>query len=348
MSAYLERMTTATRMLAEIGSAQDAWDVARLAEAARTLAKMQSLGVEASNHATAIKAKAMLRLADLVDEDPDYRPGRPTNPSRREGFPTPRVVHDARQLRAGLTDDDIERAAENANKAGREVGVKRLLRVARENVAEQRRREPVTAVTTVTDVTIHHGDFREALTGLYPESVDAIITDPPYTHAMFAYGDGLDALGAMAAKVLKPNGVLAVMFGTGTIPEATGVLNRHLSFRWCVAWLTPGPRARMHHVKVGTGWKPIYLYERPDSQTERWLLDDVVTSAGDDKDHHRWGQDLAGFSQLVERLTVPGALVVDPFLGGGTTAVACKNLGRRFIGCDVDAAAVQIARERVA
>jgi DNA methylase len=42
----------------------------------------------------------------------------------------------------------------------------------------------------------------------------------------------------------------------------------------------------------------------------------------------------------------PGDLVVDPFLGSGTTA-ACKQLGRRFTGCDIDPAAVATARERV-
>lgn len=50
---------------------------------------------------------------------------------------------------------------------------------------------------------------------------------------------------------------------------------------------------------------------------------------------------------LVERLTKPSALVVDPFLGGGTTAVVCRDLGRRFIGCDIDAAHVATSRERV-
>jgi len=40
-------------------------------------------------------------------------------------------------------------------------------------------------------------------------------------------------------------------------------------------------------------------------------------------------------------------LVVDPFLGSGTTALACLQLGRRFIGCDIDAGAVAIARRRV-
>ena len=40
-------------------------------------------------------------------------------------------------------------------------------------------------------------------------------------------------------------------------------------------------------------------------------------------------------------------LVVDPILSSGTTAVACHKLNRRFVGCDVDRRAVDIAMARL-
>lgn len=46
--------------------------------------------------------------------------------------------------------------------------------------------------------------------------------------------------------------------------------------------------------------------------------------------------------------TRPGDLVFDPFVGGGTTAVVAKKLGRRFLGCDINPKYIRIAKERLA
>ena len=54
---------------------------------------------------------------------------------------------------------------------------------------------------------------------------------------------------------------------------------------------------------------------------------------------------------LVERIVLAssevGDLVVDPFVGSGTTAAVCKRLGRDFVGFEVDSKWVKVARERV-
>lgn len=56
--------------------------------------------------------------------------------------------------------------------------------------------------------------------------------------------------------------------------------------------------------------------------------------------------------ELVERMILascpPGGLVLDPFLGSGTTAAACARLGRRFAGFEINADYCRVARERVA
>jgi DNA modification methylase len=51
---------------------------------------------------------------------------------------------------------------------------------------------------------------------------------------------------------------------------------------------------------------------------------------------------------LIENTTEPGGLVLDPFLGSGTTAVAAIQTGRRFIGYEIDEGYCEIARKRIA
>jgi DNA modification methylase len=53
-------------------------------------------------------------------------------------------------------------------------------------------------------------------------------------------------------------------------------------------------------------------------------------------------------ADIVRRFTKPGDLIADPFLGGGTTGIVALSLGRRFVGCDIDPAAIDATRSRLA
>lgn len=49
----------------------------------------------------------------------------------------------------------------------------------------------------------------------------------------------------------------------------------------------------------------------------------------------------------IELITQPGDTVFDPFMGSGTTGVACMQLGRNFIGCEIDPTYYAIASRRI-
>lgn len=172
--------------------------------------------------------------------------------------------------------------------------------------------------------------------------LDAIITDPPYLEEFIpVYGE----LAKYAATALKPNGVLAVMCGQMYLPQILALMTKYMDYRWTMAYLTPGGQpASIFPRKINAFWKPVLLFGGTD------MISDVINNAANDrdKDFHKWGQNIAGFATLVDRLTKPGALVCDPFLGAGTTAIVCKQLARRFVGCDIDATAVETTQLRLA
>jgi len=138
-----------------------------------------------------------------------------------------------------------------------------------------------------------------------------------------------------------------VMCGQSYMPQIVEGMRKHISYRWTIAYLTTGGQAvQVWGRKVNTFWKPVLIFgEQPPKG--RWL-GDVLRSDMSEKLLDEWQQSVPGFMQLVERLTVPRALVCDPFLGVGTTAVACVKLHRRVVGCDVDPAQVETARNRCA
>ena len=52
--------------------------------------------------------------------------------------------------------------------------------------------------------------------------------------------------------------------------------------------------------------------------------------------------------ELIDLFTNPGETILDPFMGSGTTGVACANLGRKFIGIEIEEKHFDIACHRIA
>ena len=50
---------------------------------------------------------------------------------------------------------------------------------------------------------------------------------------------------------------------------------------------------------------------------------------------------------MVKRVSVPNETIIDPFMGSGTTGVACVNLGRKFIGIELEPKYFDIACKRI-
>jgi ParB-like chromosome segregation protein Spo0J len=230
------------------------------------------------------------------------------------------------------------------------IALDRAERIIRNREAEQRRVEQAKAEAAaagmVSTVDIRHGDFRDVLADL--TGVDAIITDPAYGRE---YLPLLADLAKWADQVLAPDGVLAVLMGQTYLPEVYRLLDGGRPYRWTCCYLMTGhqgnfPRASYtsHARKVHSNWKPLIVY----GGGPRFA--DVIRAEGidaDTKNNHRWGQDFGAFHTIVERLTVRGQTVVDPFMGSGTTLLAAHALGPNAVGCDVDEQHVATARARL-
>ena len=210
----------------------------------------------------------------------------------------------------------------------------------------RRKAEEITLNPTIdnTMYTLIISEFQKAK--IEDASIDAIITDPPYPREFIPlFGD----LSQFAARVLKPGGSLVVMSGQSYLPEVIRLLAEHMTYRWCCAYLTPGGQAvQLWDRTVNTFWKPLFWFTNGDPGEERWIGDVCRSAVNDnDKRFHGWGQSESGMGDVVERFTKPEELILDPFLGGGTTAITALRMGRRFIGIDVDGSHVKTSQERI-
>jgi len=90
-------------------------------------------------------------------------------------------------------------------------------------------------------------------------------------------------------------------------------------------------------------WEPHPLGAKPRDVIEV----PVICNGMSEKTPHATQKPEALIEKLVLASSAPGQLVVDPFVGSGTTAVVAAKLGRRWIAGDADASYVGLARERV-
>lgn len=190
---------------------------------------------------------------------------------------------------------------------------------------------------------LFQGDITSGLKEIESESVDFVITDPPYPREYIPlYGD----LSRLAERVLKPNGSLIVMCGQSYLPDVINQLSKSMTYHWCMAYMTPGETPRLWQKKTNTFWKPLLWFVKGEYSGE-WIGTDVMKSPENDKRFHEWGQSLGGMREIIERFTNPRDVILDPFLGGGTTGAAAVSMSRKFIGVDIEQKNVDISMERI-
>lgn len=98
-----------------------------------------------------------------------------------------------------------------------------------------------------------------------------------------------------------------------------------------------------------TCWQPILYYgSDPYLATGKGSKPDSFSATdGAEKFDHPCPKPIGQMRRLVARATLPGETILDPFMGSGTTGVACVKLGRKFIGIEIDESYFDIACERI-
>lgn len=191
------------------------------------------------------------------------------------------------------------------------------------------------------------GDFKEIQQFIPDECIDLVFTDPPYAKEYF---HTYEYLAEYCPRMMKHGASLVTIVPHYSIPSVINVFDGKLKYRWMLCLNQfDGSHARMA-MGIEVTWKPMLWYVKGSYPLGLGFLTDgikIIGSDGQNKKLHKWEQDLSWCEYYIRKLTLVGDTVLDPYIGSGTVAVACKKLGRNFIGIDIDANSVIVANDRI-
>lgn len=178
---------------------------------------------------------------------------------------------------------------------------------------------------------------------------DCVVTDPVWPNNSEPEFSGMDAsalLSGALSRITCPR--LAVHLGRDTDPRfLTAVPERWEFFAAC--WLDC---AQPHYKgRMLAGIDIAYLFgEPPSSYPGRHIIPGMCRDSSSDgkQADHPCPRKLSHVRWLIQKWTDPGDVVLDPFMGSGTTLRAAKDLGRKAIGIEIEERYCEIAAKRLA
>ena len=205
---------------------------------------------------------------------------------------------------------------------------------------------------------VHCVDCLEFLPLIPDKSIDLVLTDPPYGTGKLVSGTMSKArLHKMRYDCFEDSEEYVIKVCVPAIKECIRIAHRVI--------FTPGSRCMMHYPKPdGFGcffsnsangmqlWgsmdsQPIFYYGRPFDIGKRIHRCSYVMNEQPSCKEHPCSKPINVWKKIIETRTKEGDVVLDPFLGSGTTAVGCKQLKRNFIGIEISKKYCQIANERL-
>ena len=219
---------------------------------------------------------------------------------------------------------------------------------------------PMTQIYTAEKLTLHNVDCLSLLTSLPDNSVDLIATDPPYfkvkkdawdnqwaTQAEFL--NWLDSILIEYARVLRPTGSLYLFASPQMATQVELLITKHFNLLNHIIWCKPNGRwlccrkeslrkffPQTEHILFAESKKKS-LIRRPFRVTKDVPYTNVwaFKPRAWYRNKHPCEKPLELMRHIINASSNAGDTVLDTFVGSGSTALACHELNRIFIGCEL-------------
>jgi site-specific DNA-methyltransferase (adenine-specific) len=209
-----------------------------------------------------------------------------------------------------------------------------------------------------------HGDCLELMKDIPDGSVDCVITDPPYSrNTVTAHSrNGVRNLSDLSiqeffyrnmfqefARVLKKSGIVFSfcddLFYPILFASSYHCLQGHSLITWDKENISFGRPIRKRHelimycsVESGGEFYP---------SEERTHFPSVISHKREMDKEHDAQKPLSVIEDLIKHFTKPNDIILDPFMGSGSTIIAANNLGRESIGIEMNFDYFTLAKQRI-
>lgn len=192
------------------------------------------------------------------------------------------------------------------------------------------------------------GDCLDILSDMPDNSVDVILTDPPWpdTQVNFA-ADPVKLFAQFARQAARLTERLIVILGCDTDPRFLGSVPPGLPF-FRICWLRRIPCSYRGSLMYGADVAYVFGHRKTNA-INRVIGGESTAVLQRDQGYnpHPTRRHIEHMSWLVRHLSRPGQLILDPFCGSGTTLVAAKRANRRYCGIDNVKEYVEYSRLRL-
>ncbi len=204
-------------------------------------------------------------------------------------------------------------------------------------------------------------DAVKFISSLPSNCIDLVLTDPPYGVGATSWDDvaPLDWCKDIT-RVMKDNSSLLVFCGKQNRFNVESALREQGLIFWQeIIWVYRNGGITRKNSYNGHHEPILWFVKNPDDfyfnlKDKMWIDTwTVINSARPqtnyvkDKKIHPTQKAIDVIKRLIDYHSKKGDLILDPYMGSGTTAVASKQLQRNFLGCDVNKEYVKIAKDRL-
>lgn len=215
-------------------------------------------------------------------------------------------------------------------------------------------------------INILNGDCSEVLKTLETNSVDAFVTDPPYGIGKIyegkkekastpeQYWEWLGPIYNEGMRCLKPGGFFAIWQSC-----------QYMRYFW--DWFGNDIRiycaaknfTQLRKIPINYGYDPVVMFyktgaeplrpEKPRRNIDYFVANTaaMVSDTSRPERQHPYPRPIDQVREIIQNFVVPGGVVLDPFVGSGTTAIACVLEARSCIGIEIEPKYLEIINTRL-